>query len=996
MAMADTFFNDTFTTSTLNQAPGTPTPTSTTYQTYQGTAGGSEAISPGNLTLDFTNTSELCEFVGLFTNTPIALTQPGDFMTVAVVFVNKSNILSGAATANSTIDIGLFNSGGVSPNQGNIVLSTGSTTGGTENWQGYVGRIISSGSAQLYTRPIQTPVSGTSQSQDLLFNGASSTQAFKSPPATSLGSVAGTANTLTQGGTYTEYMSITLNAAGSLLVSNILFVGAGTGGTAQFTQAQTATNATFITAGFNGLAIGWRNSSSASQASCMSISSITVGGQATSITTPPTINTQPLPVKVPNGASAAFTVAATGFNVVYQWHRNGTNLLDGGNISGSTSSTLAISPAGPADVLSGANGYYVTVTGAGNFSTNSVTNSLSFINATNLVWDDAQSPNNNWDLNTTANWQDTNGNQGFNFNFGDPVTFDDNGGGGFVTLVGSYLSPASVTVNSTIGYVLQGTGSLAGPCTLLYEGTGQLTMSSPNTFTGGTIISNASAVLQLQNMQSLGNGPLTFAKAGAKMEITVAASGSTQINGDVNTLDNGTIQVDGVGTFAAVFFGNFSGTSGKTLTFNPKDLTTTNRIRIYGNGMTNNANMVLNGPATTQANYFGTVLAGYEPSGIQLYNGTISGNGGFIQRGSGMTIFAGPNTYTGGTTPSSGAIGIGSDTVGGTGPIGTGALLLAPEIPNVTASGTVLAIGGAHTIANPVQYPSGTNNLTLIVGGTNNLTFSGPMTLNGLDGLSASGIAARILTITNLAATTISGVISDSSSTYSLLKNGAGALYLNGANTFTSPTTNTAGLLSGSGSLAGSVWINTTNASIGGGSAASIGTLTIAGSLNMSGNGYFRVNRSGSASDKVSVTGAINNTGTTGTIVVTNQGATLQVGDRFVLFNKLVTGGANFAVTGGGVNWTDNLGTDGSITVQSIIVPTAPPLTNSFSGGVLTLSWPVANLGWHIEIQTNSLAVGLTTNNWVPSTGTTSVTTTNYPSDPKNPAVFYRLAAPGF
>jgi hypothetical protein len=60
------------------------------------------------------------------------------------------------------------------------------------------------------------------------------------------------------------------------------------------------------------------------------------------------------------------------------------------------------------------------------------------------------------------------------------------------------------------------------------------------------------------------------------------------------------------------------------------------------------------------------------------------------------------------------------------------------------------------------------------------------------------------------------------------------------------------------------------------------------------------------------------------------------------------------------------------------------------------LSWPVANLGWHIEIQTNSLAVGLTTNNWVSSTGTTSVTSTNYPTDPKNPTVFYRLAAPGF
>ena len=119
---------------------------------------------------------------------------------------------------------------------------------------------------------------------------------------------------------------------------------------------------------------------------------------------PPTITTQPVPVTVPNGASCAFFVTAIGHNMTYQWYRNGTNLVDGGNISGSTKNMLIISPAGPADVFSGTNGYYVTVSGAGGCSsTNSVTNSLTLVAATNLIYNGDGGPT--WDLNTTASWQ---------------------------------------------------------------------------------------------------------------------------------------------------------------------------------------------------------------------------------------------------------------------------------------------------------------------------------------------------------------------------------------------------------------------------------------------------------------------------------------------------------------------------------------------------------------------------------------------------------------
>jgi hypothetical protein len=48
-------------------------------------------------------------------------------------------------------------------------------------------------------------------------------------------------------------------------------------------------------------------------------------------------------------------------------------------------------------------------------------------------------------------------------------------------------------------------------------------------------------------------------------------------------------------------------------------------------------------------------------------------------------------------------------------------------------------------------------------------------------------------------------------------------------------------------------------------------------------------------------------------------------------------------------------------------------------------------LGYQLQVQTNSLDVGLSTN-WTPIVGTESVTSTNFPIDPANPAVLYRLS----
>ena len=73
---------------------------------------------------------------------------------------------------------------------------------------------------------------------------------------------------------------------------------------------------------------------------------------------PPSITSQPQSDTSLQGQNVFFTVSATGAApLTYQWRKNGSNLSDGGNISGSTTSALTLHPVGPTDAAS----YTVTV-----------------------------------------------------------------------------------------------------------------------------------------------------------------------------------------------------------------------------------------------------------------------------------------------------------------------------------------------------------------------------------------------------------------------------------------------------------------------------------------------------------------------------------------------------------------------------------------------------------------------------------------------------------
>lgn len=194
--------------------------------------------------------------------------------------------------------------------------------------------------------------------------------------------------------------------------------------------------------------------------------------------------------------------------------------------------------------------------------------------------------------------------------------------------------------------------------------------------------------------------------------------------------------------------------------------------------------------------------------------------------------------------------------------------------------------------------------------------------------------------------------------------------------------------LTGAGTVNGSVQVD--------GTLAPVGTLTFNNDLTINGNMIVRLNKFlVQSNDLVVVNGTLNNIGT-GTLVVTNPGPPLAVGDKFTLFSQALPNGNNLTIVPpSGVTFTNQLATDGSIQVLTAPAIASNPtnITLSISGNTLNLSWPADHLGWILQVQTNSLATGLNTN-WSDLTGTWLVTATNFAINPADPTVFYRLRHP--
>jgi len=707
----------------------------------------------------------------------------------------------------------------------------------------------------------------------------------------------------------------------------------------------------------------------------------------------PVVTNQPIPVIVANGSIGVFNVGASGGGLTYLWFKNGASMSDvPGHISGTTTPTLVISPVGAGDAASTAQGYYCQLTSGCGQQTTSSTNSLTIAAPASITWQ-GNNPGTNWDLSVTANFV----NPGpVVFHNGDNVTFNDFASVLGVGIANGFLAPGQMTESAAQAYNFGGPGVIQGPGSLLMNGPGTLTLSSSNAFTGGTTVSGGEIILR----NVFGVGPGAVSLTGGTLDIPTAFSSAVGLSNNFSFSGTSTLQYDASGTFACVLNGTMASTGGSLQILGANTTSPgTARLRMYG-VFTNNSAVTLNSGGTEME------IASYNPAGNQLFTGVITGSGGhIITRGAGtITLANSGSTFTDAKSPysvlmSSGNLGIGADSISSTpptidsSPVGAG--MVGINVGNEGGSCSFFASGGAHTIGNQFQYTASTNTVTVIFNGSQNLTLSGVFDL-AIPGSTNDTVAVqRVIQVTNTAATTFAGTLDDNAANggvAGLSKTGVGSLYLNGTNTYGGPTTNIVGLLAGTGSVASAVVVSN-NASIGGGSAAAIGTFTISNSLSLNGDVFVRVNKalSPQSNDMVFVTGTLDAGAGTGTLTVTNVGGgSLSVGDKFQIFNKLVVNGGAMTVTGGGMNWNNKLGVDGSIVAASVATGPATNPTNMtvhVSGTNLSITWPGDHLGWFLQMQTN-----LTSSPWTDVPGSSSVTNILVPIVPGTPRSFFRMS----
>jgi autotransporter-associated beta strand protein len=273
---------------------------------------------------------------------------------------------------------------------------------------------------------------------------------------------------------------------------------------------------------------------------------------------------------------------------------------------------------------------------------------------------------------------------------GDNVVFGTTGAG-TVTL-NTTVSPASMAVNSTANYIFSGTGSIAGPGGLTKANSGSLTLSTANSYSGGTLLSAGTLIVATNN--ALGTGSLVLGVA------TIQSS-----DANARTLDN-----------AVVLNGNSIVGGTGSLTFNNS-----------GTGTVIAASTITVNSSTVNAT-FGT-----------SFNGAF----GITKAGSGTMTLTGTNTYAGATTVSAGRLVVSGGQITNNAAVNVNAgnsTMIITNGANVFSGGTLIQIGNNNN-NNLVQVVG-----SGVIGGPASLWDLGSAALNlgGSTGTSGSNNVLRV------------------------------------------------------------------------------------------------------------------------------------------------------------------------------------------------------------------------------------------------------------
>jgi autotransporter-associated beta strand protein len=175
------------------------------------------------------------------------------------------------------------------------------------------------------------------------------------------------------------------------------------------------------------------------------------------------------------------------------------------------------------------------------------------------IWSGAQSSE--WSTNTISplkNWQLADMSGGSDFIANDDVLFDNSGALKTVDISNGDVFPTIVNFTNTVGndYSLQGINGISGIAVLLKTGSGKLTITNPNSHTGGTTISNG--ILNFVNGSLGTSGPITVNGGTLQWE----ASNTQDISSRLTLFNSTTATLDTNGndvTLASAFGGGTSG-----------------------------------------------------------------------------------------------------------------------------------------------------------------------------------------------------------------------------------------------------------------------------------------------------------------------------------------------------------------------------------------------------------------------------------------------------